>query len=77
MKHISNSIVANARWVAIVVLLLTVLAIASLSKAEFDPSIYSFFQIGESYSESFFDLKEKYGGTDLVQVILSSDAKIT
>lgn len=77
MKRISNSIVANARWVAIAVLLLTLLAIASLPKAEFDPSVYSFFQIGESYSDSFFELKEKYGGTDLVQVILSSDDKIT
>ena len=77
MKRISNSIVANARWVAIAVLLLTLLAIASLPKAEFDPSVYSFFKIGESYSDSFFELKEKYGGTDLVQVILSSDDKIT
>jgi len=77
MKRISNSIVANARWVAIAVLLLTLLAIASLPKAEFDPSIYSFFQIGESYSDTFFELTEKYGGTDLIQVILSSDDKIT
>lgn len=77
MERISNSLVAKARWVVIAVFLLTLLAVVSLHKARFDPSVYSFFQIGESYSESFFELKEKYGGTDLIQVILSSDGKIT
>lgn len=77
MKGISGFIVAKARWVVIAVLLLTLLAIASLPKAEFDPSVYSFFRIGESYSETFFSLREKYGGTDLIQVIVSVEGRIT
>lgn len=77
MKGISGFIVARARWVVIAVLLLTVLAIASLPRAEFDPSVYSFFRIGERYSEMFFSLREKYGGTDLVQVIVTAEGKIT
>ena len=77
MKGISGFIVARARWVVIAVLLLTLLAIASLPKAEFDPSVYSFFRIGESYSETFFGLRDKYGGTDLVQVIVTSEGRIT
>ncbi|UCF99384.1 MAG: MMPL family transporter [Spirochaetaceae bacterium] len=77
MTGISKFIVAKARWVVIAVLLLTLLAIVSLRKAEFDPSVYSFFRIGESYSESFFELKDKYGGTDLIQVIVSAEGRIT
>jgi predicted RND superfamily exporter protein len=77
MKGISGFIVARARWVVIAVLLLTLLAIASLSRAKFDPSVYSFFRIGERYSETFFNLSKKYGGTDLIQVIVSSKGKIT
>jgi hypothetical protein len=77
MKRISDVIVARAWWILIAVLLVTGLAVASLNKAHFDPSVYSFFRIGESSSESFFALQEKYGGTDLIQVIVTADGKIT
>jgi predicted RND superfamily exporter protein len=57
--------------------MLNLLAVVSFSRASLDASIFSVFQTGEEYTQNFFHLAEKYGGTDTVLIVVTAENKIT
>ncbi len=77
MNRLARIIITRSKLIITATILLNFLAVVSFSRASLDASIFSVFKTGEEYTENFFHLSEKYGGTDTVLIVVTAENEIT
>ena len=77
MNRLARFIITRSKLIITATILLNLLAVVSFSRASLDASIFSVFKTGEEYTQNFFHLAEKYGGTDTVLIVVTAENEIT
>ncbi len=72
MEKVARFIVTHSKKIIALTIIINLIALASLIRARIDVSVESFFNLGDKYTQALTRITKKYGGTDIVQVVISS-----
>ncbi len=76
MDKVAGFIVRHSKKIIALTIIINLIALASLIRARIDVSVESFFNLGDKYTQALNRITKKYGGTDIVQVVISSKASL-
>ncbi|GEM_PF-1228137 len=77
MKRIAHFITRNSKKIIVITLILNMAAAISLIRAKIDVSVQAFFNIDDRYTEELKRITEKYGGTDTIEIVVTSEEDLT